>query len=234
MRSSTGRSPRRTTSLPTRMRVTLRLVLASRIAASTSRSLRSRSESIQLPSITFSPCLRASAGICSEGADRAVGADGTGRAGKQLQVRVDLRGGRVLACDRVLVLLVRLECEPMDDARQGRFGCRAIGIAPCRHREHGEQDDDQETRQLFHAPPARRAAILGAVQYGVRAAGCRVLATTERTWRAPHQRGALPVQIGASGGLECPGDQNFQTRFNCRVSTDGVLVAFSKSIQRIR
>ena len=28
--------------------------------------------------------------------------------------------------------------------------------------------------------------------------------------------------------------QNFQTRFSCRVSNDGVPVAFSKSTQRIR
>ena len=83
------------------------------------------------------------------------------------------------------------ECEPVDDARQGRFGCRPIGIAPGRHGQHGEQDDDQETRQLFHAPPARRAAILGAAQQGVRIGGCRVLATIGRLHPLPHHHDAF-------------------------------------------
>jgi hypothetical protein len=54
-----------------------------------------------------------------------------------------------------------------------------------------------------------------------------------RIWRQRKRRPLGQAVSGVAGG-EKAADQNFQTRFSCSVSNEGVLVAFSKSIQRMR
>ena len=93
---------------------------------------------------------RGDGGNFAEGAEGAVGPHRARLAFEQREVTVDLLDGRLVARDRVLVLLVRLECEALDDARPGRLRRRAVRIAPRSDGHAGEGSQDQQAGELLH------------------------------------------------------------------------------------